>query len=51
MTAITQIKRLRNPDRMEHYKGNILLVAVDYNKDVSSKKPDFKHHTCCIENA
>ena len=50
-TAISQIRRQKYPDRLEHYKGNILLVAVDYNKDVSSKKSDFKHHTCRIENA
>ena len=50
-TAITQIRKQKYPDRLEHYKGNILLVAVDYNKDVSSKKSDFKHHTCRIENA
>ena len=50
-TAIAQIKRQEYPSRLEHYKGNILLVGIDYDRDVSSTKAEFKHHTCIIEEA
>ena len=49
--AISQIKRQEYPDRLEHYKGNILLVGINYDKDAPNDKPDFKHHTCVIEEA
>ena len=50
-TALTQIKRQKYPERLEHYKGNILLVGIDYDRDVPSTNPDFKHHHCKIEKA
>ena len=50
-TALSQIKRQKCDDRLEHYKGNILLVAIDYDKDVRNNGLDFKHHTCKIERA
>ena len=50
-TAVSQIRRQKYPDRLEHYKGNILLVAIDYDKSVSNKNAAFKHHSCRIENA
>lgn len=50
-TAMAQIKRQKYPERLEHYKGNILLVAIDYDKDIPNNKPDFKHHKCMIEEA
>ena len=50
-TAISQIKRQKYPDRLEHYRGNILLVAIDYDKGVSNTSPNFKHHRCIIEEA
>ena len=50
-TAIRQIERQEYPDRLEHYKGNILLVGIDYDRNVSSKKSDFKHHHCKISQA
>ena len=49
--AITQMKRQDYPDRLLHYKGNILLVGINYDKDVSNNKPEFKHHSCVIERA
>ena len=49
--AIAQIKRRDYPDRLEHYKGNILLVGINYEKDVPSDNTQFKHHTCVIEDA
>ena len=50
-TALEQIKHRQYPDRLEHYKGNILLIAIDYDRDVSSTDEFFKHHTCRIEKA
>ena len=50
-TAISQIKRQQYPDRLEHYKGNLLLIGIDYDKDIPSDKPEFKHHHCRIERA
>ena len=49
--AIAQIKRQDYPGRLEHYKGNILMVGINYDKDVPNNKPEFKHHTCRIEKA
>ena len=48
-TAIAQIKRQQYPDRLEHYKGNLLLVGIDYDREIPSNKPEFKHHHCRIE--
>ena len=49
--AVRQIKRQSYPDRLEHYKGNILMVGINYNKDIRNDKPEFKHHSCVIERA
>ncbi len=48
-SAICQIKQNEYPERLAHYKGNMLLVGIDYDKDVSNKGPEFKHHSCVIE--
>ncbi len=50
-TAIKQIKDRNYTERLDHYKGNILLVAIDYDKDVTNKDEGFKHHSCKIERA
>lgn len=50
-TALSQIKRQKYPDRLEHYKGNLLLVAIDYNKDTKNTSKTFKRHICVIEEA
>ena len=49
--AIAQIKRRNYPDRLEHYRGNILLIGINYDKDIPNTSPKFKHHTCVIEDA
>ena len=49
--AIAQIKRRDYSDRLEHYKGNILLVGINYERDVPNDNPHFKHHACVIDNA
>lgn len=50
-TALEQIRKRNYPARLEHYKGNILLVAINYQKNNISGGPDFKHHSCRIERA
>ena len=49
--AIAQIKRRDYPERLEHYKGNIILVGINYDKDIPNDDPKFKHHTCVLEDA
>ena len=49
--AISQIKDKDYPARLEHYKGNILMVGINYDKDVRNDDPEFKHHSCVIEKA
>lgn len=50
-TALSQIKRQKYDERLEHYKGNILLIGINYDKETSSNDPDFKRHNCVIERA
>lgn len=50
-TALSQIKRQKYPERLDHYKGNLLLVAINYDKDVESTSIRFKRHSCKIEEA
>ena len=49
--AVKQIKEKDYPDRLEHYKGNILLVGINYDKDVPNTDPNYKHHSCIIADA
>ena len=50
--AIAQIKRQNYPERLEHYKGNLLLIGINYDKNLPNNNEDFKrHHTCVIEKA
>ena len=44
--AIAQIRRQNYPDRLEHYKGNILLVGISYDKDAPAGE---RTHHCRIE--
>ena len=48
-TALDQIREKNYPERLSHYKGNLLLVAVNYDKEAGSCNGDFKHHSCLIE--
>ena len=50
-TAISQIHRQKYPDRLELYKGNMILVGINYDRKVSSESVEFKHHSCEIERA
>jgi hypothetical protein len=38
-------------ERLEHYKDNILLIGINYEKDLPNTDPKFKHHSCAIEKA
>ena len=49
--AIAQIRRQNYPDRLVHYKGNILMVGINYNKNTSNTSIAYKHHSCVIEKA
>lgn len=50
-TALMQIKKQNYPDRLAHYKGNILLVGIDYDKDIQNTSAEYKRHKCIIEKA
>lgn len=50
-SALEQIKKQEYPSRLEHYKGNILLVSINYDKEAKNTSGAFKHHTCRIERA
>ena len=48
---MAQIRRQRHPDRLAHYRGNILLIGIDYDRDAPNTSPYFKRPTCGIERA
>ena len=48
-TALDQIRDRRYPDRLKRYKGNIIIVGINYDKEAGSG--DYKHHSCIIEQA
>ena len=50
-TAIAQIHRQKVPDRLELYKGNLILVGINYDRSVKNGSVAFKHHSCEIEKA
>lgn len=50
-TAIAQILRQKYPDRLELYKGNIILVGINYDKEAKNDSISFKHHSCRIGRA
>jgi hypothetical protein len=50
-TAIAQIHKQRYPDRLIHYRGNLILVGINYDKEIRNDQPTFKHHSCRIERA
>ena len=50
-TALDQIRQRDYPSRLEHYRGNTLLVGISYDPDARSTAPSFKRHSCVIEQA
>lgn len=47
--AMDQIRRQKYLDKFEHYKGNILVIGINYDRDLPADHPEFKHHSCIIE--
>ena len=47
--AMGQIRRQKYLDRFEHYKGNTLIIGINYDKDIPNDNPKFKQHSCRIE--
>ncbi len=50
-TAADQIRSKNYPQKLMHYKDNLLLISINYEKDVSSTDTAYKHHSCSIEKA
>ncbi|MBR1743752.1 MAG: AAA family ATPase [Lachnospiraceae bacterium] len=50
-TAADQIRNREYMQKLEHYKGNLLIVGVNYNRDADAGDDEYKHHTCRIEKA
>ena len=50
-TAIDQIHKQKYPDRLELYKGNLILVGINYDRHISNESVEFKHHSCEMERA
>lgn len=50
-TALAQIHRQKYPERLEQYKGNLILVGINYDKTIENDQALFKHHSCRIERA
>lgn len=50
-TAADQIRNKEYMQMLEHYKGNILVIGVNYDKEADTESDDYKHHTCRIEKA
>ena len=48
-TAANQIRNKEYMQKLEHYKGNILLISVNYDKEADVNSSEYKHHTCMIE--
>ena len=48
-TAADQIRDRNYPQKLIHYKGNILLVEVNYNNELMAAEEEYKHHSCKIE--
>ncbi len=50
-TALRQILNRHYPSRLEQYKGNIILVGINYTRSTTPNSPDFKHHSCQVTKA
>ena len=48
-TAADQIRGRNYPQRLEHYKDHLLLISIDYRKEIDSHTEGFKHHSCMID--
>ena len=50
-SAIDQILKRNYPDRLQHYKGNLILVGISYVNTATPETPNFKHHHCRLLRA
>lgn len=50
-TAISQIHRQQYPESLKKYRGNLILVGINYNRTADPDSAEFKHHSCIIERA
>ena len=48
-TAADQIRDRNYPQRLAHYEGNLLLVSVNYDKEIAAGDGNYKRHSCIIE--
>ena len=48
-TAMDQIRRQNYPERLSHYKGNLLLIGINYDENTRNDSREYKHHSCRIE--
>ena len=48
-TAVDQIRDRNYPQKFEYYKENILIIGINYDKQVSTTGTEYKHHSCKIE--
>ena len=48
-TAAGQIRERNYPQRLEAYEGNLLLVSVNYDKEIAAGDGSYKRHSCIIE--
>jgi len=48
-TAADQIRDRNYPQRLTHYEGNLLLVSVNYDKEIAAGDENYKRHSCVIE--
>lgn len=39
----------KKSQKLEHYKDNLMIISINYEKDVSSTDIAYKHHSCSIE--
>ncbi len=47
--AMDQIRKRKYLDKFGHYTGNILVIGINYNKELRADQSKFKHHSCKIE--
>lgn len=47
--GMNQVRRQKYLDRFAHYKGNTLVIVINYDKDIPNTSHDFKHHSCSID--
>jgi hypothetical protein len=50
-TVLEQIRRKDYPGRLAHYKGNILLVGISYDRDAHGDSEGYKRLSRRIERA